>query len=115
MNSAQTPQGRLTGVPTLLTAEEAATILRVRPSWLERQAAKRKIPFSMLGGCYRFTADHLMQIVAIFEASPDQPSEETPVRTRRTKAPRQALPKPSNVTPLRARPRRQTNSHNAAA
>ena len=29
--------------PTLRTAEEAAEILRVRRSWLERQAAARKI------------------------------------------------------------------------
>ena len=57
-------------VPTLYTAEEAAKALRVRQSWLERQAAARKIPFTMLGGSYRFTAGHLAQIVHIFEAAP---------------------------------------------
>ena len=46
------------------TLDEAAAILRVKPSWLERQAAARKIPFTMLGGSYRFTADHLAAIVA---------------------------------------------------
>ena len=45
------------------TIDEAAVILRVKPSWLERQAAARKIPFTMLGGSYRFTADHLAAIV----------------------------------------------------
>jgi len=30
------------------TAEEAARLLKVKRSWLERQAAARKIPFSML-------------------------------------------------------------------
>jgi hypothetical protein len=55
---------------TLYTSTVAASILRVRPSWLERQAATRRIPFTMLGGCYRFTVEHLMRIVQIFEAAP---------------------------------------------
>jgi excisionase family DNA binding protein len=115
VNSAESPQGRLIEVPTLLTAEEAAAALRVRASWLERQAAKRKIPFTMLGGCYRFTADHLAQIVAIFEAIPNQPAEEKTRRTPRPRARQQTLPTSSNVTPLRARPRRQAKPHDAAA
>ena len=49
------------------TLDEAAAILRVKPSWLERQAAARKIPFTMLGGSYRFTADHLAAIVGLHE------------------------------------------------
>ena len=32
------------------TLDEAATIQRVKKSWLERQAAARKIPFTRLGG-----------------------------------------------------------------
>ena len=51
----------------IYTLDEAAAILRVKPSWLERQAAARKIPFTMLGGSYRFTADHLAAIVAQHE------------------------------------------------
>jgi excisionase family DNA binding protein len=58
------------------TLEEAAAILRVKPSWLERQAAARKIPFTMLGGSYRFTADHLAAIVNQHE---NQPAPATPV------------------------------------
>ena len=42
----------------LYTATEAAKILKVKESWLERQAAARKIPFTMLGGAYRFTDGH---------------------------------------------------------
>ena len=52
------------------TLDEAAAILRVKPSWLERQAAARKIPFTMLGGSYRFTAHHLAAIVAQHENRP---------------------------------------------
>ena len=94
-------------VPTLYTAEEAAKALRVRQSWLERQAAARKIPFTMLGGSYRFTAGHLAQIVHIFEAAPAPaavPATSTssgPVRRRRTTT------ATGQATPLRARPRPQ--------
>jgi excisionase family DNA binding protein len=55
---------------TIHTLDEAAAILRVKPSWLERQAAARKIPFTMLGGSYRFTADHLAAIVILHENRP---------------------------------------------
>lgn len=56
---------------TVYTADEAALILKVKPSWLERQAAARRIPFTMLGGAYRFTAEHLRQILAEFEQTPN--------------------------------------------
>ena len=49
--------------PRLFTMEKAAEILRVKKSWLERQAAARKIPFTMLGRSYRFTSAHLDAIV----------------------------------------------------
>jgi excisionase family DNA binding protein len=95
-------------VPTLYTAEEAAHVLRVRRSWLERQAAARKIPFTMLGGSYRFTAAHLDQIVCIFESLP----AETPRTTQRIPAPRTRAqstvsPRAEVAQPLRPRPRRQ--------
>ena len=41
------------------TLDEAAVILRVKPGWLQRRAAARKIPFTMLGGAYHFTAGHI--------------------------------------------------------
>ena len=63
MTAAQHSQG----APTLYTAEEAAEILRVKKSWLERQAAARKIPFTVLGGSYRFTSAHLAAIVKELE------------------------------------------------
>ena len=59
------------GAPVAVhTLDEAAVILRVKPSWLERQAAARKIPFTMLGGSYRFTAEHLAAIVRQYEQRP---------------------------------------------
>jgi len=41
----------------ILYTDEAAAILRVTKSWLERQAAARRVPFTKLGGGYRFTAE----------------------------------------------------------
>ncbi len=60
---------------TLYTAEEAAVILRVKKSWLERQAAARKIPFTMLGRSYRFTSAHLVAIICMHEEAPAPPSQ----------------------------------------
>ncbi|MCT2587791.1 helix-turn-helix domain-containing protein [Actinophytocola gossypii] len=88
--------------PVLYTTEEAADILRVRKGWLERQAAARKIPFSLLGGCYRFTARHLNEIVHIFEPGPNSPTPNPPSDTTR----RRANTSVSRTTSqLRAKPR----------
>jgi hypothetical protein len=91
----------LTDLPVLYTAEEAASILRVRQGWLERQAAARKIPFSLLGGCYRFTVTHLNEIVRIFEPSPGVATASTPPVTT-ARRPSATVQKSS---PLRPRPR----------
>jgi hypothetical protein len=52
------------------TAADAAGILRVKQSCLKRQAAARKIPFTMLGGACRLTADDLAAIVQMHEKMP---------------------------------------------
>lgn len=93
------------GAPTLYTAEEAAAILRVKKSWLERQAAARKVPFAMLGGAYRFTLGHLVAIVQMHEQAPDPLAElrNRDARARQTRAPQHAVAGWS--APLRPRPR----------
>ena len=62
-----TTAGDSQGALILYKTEEAAEILRVKKSWLERQAAARKIPFTMLGRSYRFTSAHLSAIVRMHE------------------------------------------------
>jgi hypothetical protein len=89
------------------TLQEAAAILRVRQSWLERQAAARKIPFTMLGGAYHFTTDHLLTIVQIHEVAPadqDQ-ADSAPRPSRRPGKPAHPQASPPSIEPLRARPR----------
>ena len=92
------------GAPTLFTADDAAGILRVKKSWLERQAAARKIPFTVLGGSYRFTSAHLEEIVRLYERSPGPQVECTGrgSRTRRQKT--HAREGATQVFPLRPRP-----------
>jgi excisionase family DNA binding protein len=93
------------GTPTVYTAEEAAQILRVTKSWLERQAAARKVPFTMLGGSYRFTPAHLTAIIRMHEQAPAAPdsSGDSRTRSRRLSAGRQMVGQA--VAPLRPRPR----------
>jgi excisionase family DNA binding protein len=87
-------------LPALYTTEEAAAVLRVKRSWLERQAAQRKIPFTMLGGAYRFTSAHLAEIVLLYEESPAVRNN-TPGRGRTASAHASGL----ETAPLRPRPR----------
>jgi excisionase family DNA binding protein len=94
------------GVPIVVhTLDEAAAILRVKPSWLERQAAARKIPFTMLGGSYHFTSDHLLAIIRQFERCPAAEiaeDAELPIE-RRSAAGRRLTG--LETAPLRPRPR----------
>jgi len=102
----------LLGTKTALavhTLDEAAMILRVRRSWLARQAAARKIPFAMLGGAYRFTSDHLAAIVRQYETRPASPDHDAAASTRPAPGRRAATPPrlgELQARPLRPRPRR---------
>ncbi|MER7275847.1 helix-turn-helix domain-containing protein [Dactylosporangium sp. NPDC000244] len=75
---------------------EVAKILDCSEWWVKEQARKRRIPFAWIGGSYRFTDEHLAEIIRIFEV---RPQEERPATPRAA---------PSVMTgPLRARrPRR---------
>jgi excisionase family DNA binding protein len=93
--------------PVLYTAAEAAMILRVKRSWLERQAARRKVPFTMLGRSYRFSAVHIAIIIEIYEHAP-APHWSAPTRPGHSRSSsvtdgEQAAPSP----PLQPRPRGQ--------
>jgi excisionase family DNA binding protein len=96
------------GVPVVHTMAEAASILRVKESWLEKQAAARKIPFTMLGGCYRFTAGHLAEIIRLNEQVPSTPAGAESDRPRSNRrAPQSETASVSALRPRTARPRRR--------
>lgn len=48
----------------MFTPAEAADVLSIPESWLRRQAGRRTIPSTMIGGHLRFTASELNVIVA---------------------------------------------------
>jgi len=96
--------GTLAGHLVMHTAEEAARLLKVKRSWLERQAAARKVPFSMLGGSYRFSDRHLAEIVRMNEVAPAPPAPDAPQRAHSSRKIRPGEPTPT-VAPLRPRPR----------
>jgi hypothetical protein len=85
------------------TKHEAAAILRVKVSWLERRAAARQIPFSLLGGAYRFTPQHLAEIVRLSEQ--DAIGTPKPSRAERRRRSRRETTQPEGFAPLRPRPR----------
>jgi excisionase family DNA binding protein len=87
------------------TAEEAARLLKVKQSWLERQAAARKIPFSMLGGSYRFSDRHLAEIIRLNEVAPVPPARDYPGSAGSRRAGRLRAEPAGTVAPLRPRPR----------
>jgi excisionase family DNA binding protein len=53
-------------VVVLLTAEQAAALLQVRPSWLRRKAAARVIPCRYLGKHLRFTRQDVTAIADLY-------------------------------------------------
>jgi excisionase family DNA binding protein len=95
------------GAIAVYTLDEAATVLRVKPSWLERRAAARDIPFTMLGGSYRFTADHLAAIVTQHENRPAPPERDATVSRPAVARRPLGTPRPDDLQarPLRPRPR----------
>ncbi len=102
--------GTQAGHVTMHTAEEAARLLKVKRSWLERQAAARKIPFSMLGGSYHFSDRHLAEIIRLNEVAP-APSHRVQRPARSLPDSRRTGDSPGTVAPLRPRPR--TSTHHA--
>jgi hypothetical protein len=92
--------------PLLHTPEEAAEMLRCTASWLKEKARLREVPFTLMGGAYRFTDAHLAWIIAHFEQLPEQQHTQptaAPGRPRRTTA---AKASPGTTQLKARRPRR---------
>ena len=112
MNSGQ----RNEGLPLTYSAAEVAEALDCSEWWVKEQARRGRIPFTKPGGSYRFTVEHFVEIMRIFES---RPTEVRVATARATPAPRRQVVAIATVsaTPLKARtPRRaqQHQSQNAA-
>jgi excisionase family DNA binding protein len=102
--------------PDVYTADEAAVILRCSADWLKRRAAARLIPFTMLGGSYRFSNAHLQEIIRLNEHPPADRTEQ-PKRERSRRAPRGGRQQAdtAEVTQLRPRPASARRRNQSAA
>ena len=96
---------KITDLPQLYSAADVAQALRCSEWWVKEQARRGRIPFTKPGGSYRFTVEHVAEIMRIFERRPTE-SGSTPVpasQAPRRRAATTAVP----VTSLKARaPRR---------
>jgi len=69
--------------PVLHRAADVARMLRCSEWWVKEQARRGRIPYSRIGAGYRFTDEHVAEIVRIFEVRPvDVPA--SPPAPRRT-------------------------------
>jgi excisionase family DNA binding protein len=93
--------------PRLLEPREVAALLGCSEWWVKEQARRRRIPFTKVGGAYRFTDEHLYEIIRIFEHRPSQPrTSDDGVDSQRRAVPARARSAAAHVQ-LRARqPRR---------
>jgi len=95
--------------PVLHRPADVARMLRCSQWWVKEQARKRRIPFSWIGGSYRFTDAHVAEIIALFEVRPEDATATAPT-------PRQAARHPGGhetggtVIQLRARPPRRART-----
>jgi excisionase family DNA binding protein len=102
--------------PDVYTPDEAAVILKVSADWLKRRAAARKIPFTMLGGSYRFSSAHLQEIIRLNEHLPADHAGQ-PKRGRSRRVPRTGRQQAgaAEVTQLRPRPASARRKNQSAA
>ena len=108
-------------LPRLYRPEEIAETLGCSAWWVKDRARRRLIPHTRVGRAYRFTADHLAEIIRIYEEPasqrpqrpplPASPPEATPTPSRST---RQTPPATSSAPRLRARPPRRSQYRTAS-
>lgn len=61
------------GRAALLGARDVAEVLGCSEWWVKEQARNRRIPFAWIGGSYRFTDEHVAEIIRRCEVLPDSP------------------------------------------
>ncbi|OEU95526.1 excisionase [Streptomyces oceani] len=94
--------------PRLHFPEDVAAVLGCSAWWVKDRARRRLIPFTRVGRAYRFTGEHLAEIIRMNEARPATPQQQPAP----TPAPQPATPRPSSPSAapsqrLRARPPRR--------
>ncbi|WP_078862194.1 helix-turn-helix domain-containing protein [Streptomyces sp. NRRL F-5123] len=62
-------------VPRLYRPEDIADVLGCSAWWVQDRARRRLIPFTRVGRAYRFTAEHLAEIIRLNEERPARKPE----------------------------------------
>lgn len=93
---------------------DVARMLQCSEWWVKEQARKRRIPFSLIGGSYRFTDEHVAEVIRLFEQRPESNGNGTVIAVGPA---RKRSPATSETSaPLRARvPRRALKSMQIAS
>ncbi|WP_099282734.1 MULTISPECIES: helix-turn-helix domain-containing protein [unclassified Streptomyces] len=65
-------------LPRLYLPEEVAAFLGCSAWWVKDRARRRLIPFTRVGRAYRFTSEHLAEIIRMHEARPAVPQQRVP-------------------------------------
>lgn len=109
-------------LPCLYRPEEIAEALGCSAWWVKDRARRGLIPHTRVGRAYRFTAEHLAEIVRLHEERPNRSTSRAPAgpapttppaaRTRATQSPRPTTAPTTGR--LRARPPRRTQYETVA-
>lgn len=62
-NNSEVNNNQIAGLPRLLTYQEAAEVLAVKPQTLRQWVSKKRIPFVKIGAAVRFTPDQLESFI----------------------------------------------------
>ncbi|MFF8102561.1 helix-turn-helix domain-containing protein [Streptomyces sp. NPDC016640] len=111
-----------TPAPRLYRPEEIADTLGCSAWWVKDRARRRLIPHTRVGRAYRFTAEHLAEMIRLHEERPAQPAQTAlgatdPLSEPGTQigSPRRRRPAVAPATRLRARPPRRQQQYSAVA
>ncbi|MER6353740.1 helix-turn-helix domain-containing protein [Streptomyces sp. NPDC001634] len=104
---APTPHSEATP-PRLYVPEEVAAVLGCSAWWVKDRARRRLIPFTRVGRAYRFTGEHLAEIIRMHEARPTSPRQHpAPAPARKPPTLKPSQPSAVPTARLRARPPRR--------
>lgn len=103
-------------LPPVYLPRDIAKALHCSEWWVKEQARRGRIPFSKLGGSYRFTAEHFEEIMRVFESRPTE-NDSSAATSAAPAQRRQTPPVTAPVIRLKARtPRRaQRNQSRSSA
>ncbi|MEV0121226.1 helix-turn-helix domain-containing protein [Streptomyces sp. NPDC050703] len=97
-------------MPRLYVPEEVAAVLGCSAWWVKDRARRRLIPFTRVGRAYRFSDEHLAEIIRMYEERPAQTLQRPGAASAPARKPRNRQ-QPEMAAPtvrLKARPPRRT-------